>query len=131
MRIIGKIDRQLYQCVTNDIVTDEVIITDNQIQHVKDRHSGAFETSADILKEAIETPDYIIEDRHKNTGLVIKKLPVKGRSIQIVLRLCSSEDDCKYKNSIISCWEISEKRLENYLRNKRILYKKEEAIYHK
>lgn len=34
-------------------------------------------------------------------------------------------DDPNYKNSVISCWEISEKRLQNYLRNKTILYKKE------
>lgn len=38
VHIIGKIDRDIYKCVTEDIITDEVIITDNQIQHIKDRH---------------------------------------------------------------------------------------------
>ena len=33
---IGKIDREIYKCITEDIRTDEVIITDNQIQHIKD-----------------------------------------------------------------------------------------------
>ena len=35
---IGKLNRDIYKCITDDIVTDEVIITDNQIQHIKDRH---------------------------------------------------------------------------------------------
>lgn len=40
---IGKIDRKIYKCITKDIRTDEVIITDNQIQHIKDRHPEAYE----------------------------------------------------------------------------------------
>ena len=40
---IGKIDREIYKCITEDIRTDEVIITDNQIQHIKDRHPEAYE----------------------------------------------------------------------------------------
>ncbi len=33
----------------------------------------------------------------------------------------SSKD---YKNSVITSWKITEKRLNNYLRNKEIIYKK-------
>lgn len=40
--------------------------------------------------------------------------------MSIVLRICTSEDEPGYKNSIISSWEISDKRLQNYLRNKQI-----------
>ena len=39
MHSVGKINREIYKCVTTDIVTDEVIITDNQIQHIKSYHS--------------------------------------------------------------------------------------------
>ena len=35
---IGKIDIEIYKCVAEDIVTDEVIITDERIQHIKSRH---------------------------------------------------------------------------------------------
>lgn len=123
---IGKIDRGIYKCITEDIVTDEVIITDNQIQHIKARHPEALEKTLDNLKSALETPDYIIADeKHKNTGLIIKRIYSEAGHAQIVLRICTSEDPEGYKNSIISSWEISEKRLQNYLRNKRILYKKE------
>ena len=30
MHIIGKINRDIYKCITDDIVTDEVIITENK-----------------------------------------------------------------------------------------------------
>lgn len=123
---VGKIDRDIYKCITADIVTDEVIITDNQIQHILDRHPDAYETAMKEMRTAIESPDYIIaDDKHNNTGLVIKKFKMKGDNLQLVLRICTHKDEPGYKNSVISCWEISEKRLENYLKNKRVLYKKE------
>ena len=123
---VGKIDRDIYKCITADIVTDEVIITDNQIQHILDRHPDAYETAMKEMRTAIESPDYIIaDDKHNNTGLVIKKFKMKGDNLQLVLRVCTHKDEPGYKNSVISCWEISEKRLENYLKNKRVLYKKE------
>ncbi|MDO4309010.1 MAG: PBECR2 nuclease fold domain-containing protein [Eubacteriales bacterium] len=125
MHSVGKIDKNIYKCITYDIVTDEVIITDNQIQHIKDRHPDSYLKSIEHLKNALEDPDFIIEDKHKSTGLVVKSLDTEEGHTQIVLRVCTSEDPKGYKNSIISSWEISEKRLQNYLRNKRVLYKKE------
>ena len=41
MYSIGKINQKIYKCITEDIITEEVIITDNQIQHIKDRHPEA------------------------------------------------------------------------------------------
>lgn len=35
MHTVGKIDREIYKCITKDIVTDEVIITDERIGHIK------------------------------------------------------------------------------------------------
>lgn len=34
MRSVGKIDREIYKCITADIRTDEVIITEEGIQHI-------------------------------------------------------------------------------------------------
>ena len=122
---IGKIDREIYKCITEDIVTDEVIITDNQIQHIKDRHPEAYDKVLNNIEEAIRIPDYIIRDKHECTGLVVKRIETQNGILQVVLRLCTSEDEQGYKNSIISCWELSERRLQNYLRNKEILYSRE------
>lgn len=122
---VGKIDRDIYKCITEDIVTDEVIITDNQMKHILENHPDAYEKVVEYLEKVIKSPDYIIEDKHINTGLIIKRMDTGETHSQMVLRICTSEDEPGYKNSIISCWQISEKRLQNYLRNKRILYKKE------
>ena len=71
---VGKIDRDIYKCITEDIVTDEVIITDNQMQHILDRHPEAYKEVINYLSDIIREPDFIIEDKHDNTGLVIKKI---------------------------------------------------------
>ena len=42
MHIVGRIDRNIYQCITNDIITDEVVITDNQLQHILERHPDSY-----------------------------------------------------------------------------------------
>ena len=123
--IIGKINREIYKCITEDIVTDEVIITDNQIQHIKDRHPEGYDRVLSNIEEAIRIPDYIIRDKHEYTGLVVKRIKTENGVLQVVLRLCTSEDEQGYKNSVISCWELSERRLQNYLRNKEILYRRE------
>ena len=122
---IGRLDKNIYNCITKDIVVDEVVITENQMKHIHERHPDTFENLIRDIKEAIDSPDYIIKDKHKNTGLVIKKQNDKEQNIHIVLRICTSEDEPGYKNSVISSWNISERRLQNYLRNKQILYKKE------
>ncbi len=121
---VGNIDINIYKCITEDIVTDEVVITNNQLKHIKERHDDAYDNIVANLKYIIEEPDYIIKDKREHTGLIIKRIEPSD-NFQIVLRICTSKDAKGYKNSIISSWKISEKRLQNYLRNKQILYKKQ------
>lgn len=59
-----------------------------------------------------------------HTGLILKVVEENGKRIQLVLRLHTSNDKPGYKNSIISAWRISKTRWESYVRNKRILYKR-------
>lgn len=110
--------------IQQTINTKEVIITDTQLQHIMEKHPDAYEKVTSSLKNVLENPDFIIEDKHRNTGLIIKEIEVSNTFIQMVLRICTSDNETGYKNSIISCWEISQKRLQNYLKNKTILYKR-------
>lgn len=125
MHLVGRINREIYKCITEDIVTDEVIITDERIAHIKGRHPNDFNEVVSELRDVLSNPDYIIGDSKFATGLVIKRIFSKDQIVQMVLRIHTSTDVPGYKNSIISCWEISEGRLKNYLRNKEILYKRE------
>ena len=74
MYSIGKINQKIYKCITEDIITEEVIITENQIQHIKDRHQEAYNKVLKNIQETISTPDYIIRDKHAYTGLIIKRI---------------------------------------------------------
>lgn len=124
MQFIGKIDKEIYKCITEDIVTDEVVLTDAQKKHIIDRHPEAYDEVVNHFVDVLKSPDYIIRDKHPNTGLIVKRLE-GDKHTQIVLRVQTSEDKVGYKNSIISSWTISDRRLRSYLRNKEILYKAE------
>lgn len=119
---IGKIDIEKYaKLFSRRIVTNEVIITYKQIEHINEKRIGTFEKYKNQLKDIIENPDYIIEDtKHKETGLIIKKY---NKNVVIVLKL--STVNIEKKNSIITIWEIKDKRLERYLQTHKILYKRE------
>ena len=126
VKIIGKLDINLYSCVTPDITTDEVVITDTQIRHIKERHPGDYETIEPFFEEAIKAPDYILQDKdYYGTGLVLKSVKANDIRFQLVLRLHTSTDDNEFRNSIISAWRISETRWNNYIKNRKILYKSE------
>ncbi len=122
---VGKINRDIYKCITDDIVTDEVVITDNQIQHIKDRHPNDYERFSKYFGQIVAEPDYIIKANKPDTAVILKEISDGDERFQTVLRLCTSKEPEGYKNSIITFLKIDEKRWNRYLRTKEILYKKE------
>lgn len=125
VHIVGKIDREIYKCVSENIVSDEVIITDNQIQHIKDRHPNDYERFSGYFSEMVAQPDYIIESPKPKTALVLKEVVKAGEVFKTVIRLATAEDNPDYKNSIITFMKIDERERNRLLRNKKILYKRE------
>jgi hypothetical protein len=122
---IGKINKEIYKCITDDILTDEVVITNNQIQHIMDRHPNDYERFSSYFGEIVKNPDYIIEANKPNTALLLKEIKENDEIFKTVLRLVTSKDNPNYKNSIITFMKIDEKEWNRLLRNKTILYKKE------
>ncbi len=129
LRELSPLDVNLYKCITNNIATDKVVLTDKQLIHIADRHPEAYNDVLIELNTTLESPDYIIADtKHENTGLIIRKITSSTSISQhsfIVLKICTDTHNKTLANSVISGWKISEKRLQSYLRNKPILYKKE------
>lgn len=125
MYTVGRINRNIYKCITEDIVTDEVIITDERIQHIKDRHPNDYERFCGYLKEIVENPQYIVETKKPNTALILKEFIYGEEQFKTVLRLHTSCDNPDYKNSIITFMKIDEKEWKRLLKNKAILYKAE------
>lgn len=129
MIYIGKIDVEMYCCVASDILTDEVIITEKQIQHIFNSHPGVLHSQIfHELSMAVAQPDYILQDAQaahiSDTAIVMKKIHREDGGYRVILRLATSSDDKEKKNSIITAFYISEKKWNKYLRNKIILYKR-------
>ncbi len=120
---IGKINKEIYKCVTDDIQSDDVIITDKQIEHIIERHPNDFERYCEYIKEIIQSPDYILEANRPNTALVLKHIEENSKNYELILRLKTSNDPKEYKNSVITFLKVEEKRYNRYLRTKKILYK--------
>lgn len=124
VQYIGKIDKEKYRLITEDITTDEVILTDKQVEHIKTRHPNDYEQYFKYIKEIVENPDYIIRDTKPNTGFLLKEFNKDNKSFQLILRLHTSNDNKEYKNSIITFLKVGEKKYKQYLRNKEIVWKK-------
>lgn len=123
MLYIGKLNRKLYSCISDAIASDDVIITEERIQHIEDHHPGHFESIEPYLQLAITEPDYILKNM-PNTGLILKEIIEEDLRLQIVLRLHTVTDPDGFKNSVISAWRIREKEYNRLLRSKVILYKR-------
>lgn len=125
VNFVCKLDKELYKVITEDIRTDEVIITDERIQHIQERHPDDYERFSTYLAEIVQNPDYIIRDPRPQTGMLLKEITVgeTGEHFRIALRLAASQDPAHYKNSIITFLKIRQKEWERLIHNKEILYK--------
>lgn len=124
VHIVGKINRDSFKAITTDATTDEVIITDERIEH-SNLHDNAYTKYGSFVESVLSEPDFAFRDKKPNTAVLIKQIQHDGKNLQLVLRIHVSTDDPSFKNSIISFWDISETRRKNYERNKEIIYRKE------
>ena len=125
VRKVCDLDIETYRCVTPDIRTSEVIITDERIAHIRERHPNDYERYAQYLTEMIQRPQYILEDQVPATAVILQEFSEAGEHFRLVLKLAIVEDGTAKKNSIITFLKISEKKFKKYLRNKIVLYKRE------
>ena len=121
---LGTLDWDIYDCISSNHIADEVIITEEQMMHIRERHPEAYIDTMHYVRDILDDPDYIFRDKRPNTGLVVKKILNDVESSLLVLKIITSYDNKDYKNSVITSWKITEKRLNNYLRNKDVIYKK-------
>lgn len=121
---VGHIDVEKYRCITDDIATDEVIITDERIQHIKERHPGDYERYIGYIPKILAEPDYILEANKSNTGVILKEIEESGEKFKVILRVKVESDPADYKNSILSFWHIGETTWNKNVKNKKILYKR-------
>ncbi|MBO6178750.1 MAG: hypothetical protein J6O04_06230 [Selenomonadaceae bacterium] len=117
-----KIDKNLYSVVTPDITTDEVIISEERIAHIKERHPNDYERFVKYIPEIIAHPDYIISANKAHTAVILKEIEDSGEKFKLILRLKVSDDPTEYRNSVITFWSIGDTTWKKTLKNKVILY---------
>lgn len=122
---IGKINRDIYKCVTEDIVTEDVIITDERIKHIKERHPNDFEKYCQYMTEMVSSPEFIVEANKPKSALILKSFADDDKQFKAVLRLVTSSDNADFKNSIITFMKINNQEWKRLIKNKKILYKSE------
>ena len=125
VKFVCDLNPEIYNRVVPIIKTCHVIITDKQLIHIRERHPDISETVMERLAEIIQEPDYIIATEKLYTANVLKRIECNGKSYQLVLRIYTDGDPDGFQNSIITFMSVNEKRYQQYLRNRRILYKRE------
>lgn len=63
MQYIGNLDRNKLGKYKSKIITEKVIITSERIEHIKEHHPEIIKNEIIYIKEVLENPDYILEDR--------------------------------------------------------------------
>jgi hypothetical protein len=122
---IGKLDKSIYSCVTEDIKTEDVVITEEREQHIKERHPNDYEKYSKYIGYMLKKPQYIFESNRENTAFIMNSFTEDNKNFELILRIKTSADPENYKNSVITFMKISDRKRDKYLRNKKILYKSE------
>lgn len=124
MKILGKINPKPLIAAFGMIQTDEVIITNERIDHIKERHKEDYISFFQYTADTISHPDFIIKDcKNPGTVFMIKRLP--ETSLNVVVRVALSTDKTNLKNSVMTFYRLREKNLKKLISKNELLYKKE------
>lgn len=110
LTVLGNLDPSPLISTFGHLQTTEVVVTDERIAHIKERHPEDYLLFEQYGRESILSPDILIQDI-KNVGTVfaVKKLP--DTNLNVVLRLVLDTDNPDFKNSVMTFYRIREKNL--------------------
>lgn len=124
IRSLGRIDTEVLKQEFGKIQTDEIVITDERILHIKQRHPEDYELFEQYGVESVTAPDIIVRDaKHEGTIFMVKRLPYT--SLNVVVRVVLETDDSRLKNSIMTFYRIRERNLKKLMEKNGVLYKRE------
>ena len=124
MSKIGEINPKHFENVFS-VLTNDVIITEKQIAHIKERHPLDYERYVEYIPNILSAPDYIVEANKPHSAVLLKTFYNEGKPFQLVLRLKTSNDPDEFKNSVITFSRLHAKEFRRFIKNKKILYKSE------
>lgn len=124
VRSLGRIDINILSKEFGKIQTDEIIVTNERLTHIKIRHPEDYELFEQFGTESVTSPDLIIKDiKHEGTVFMVKRLP--DTNLNVVVRLVLETDNSRLKNSVMTFYRIRERNLKKLIEKNGLLYKKE------
>lgn len=120
---LGHINTSLLEKTFGKITTSEIIVTDERLAHIRERHLIDFKLFEKYAAECVENPDYIIKDsKNPDTVFMIKKLP--DTNLNVVSKLALDTKMSGLKNSVMTFYRIRERNLKKLIAKNTLLYKK-------
>ena len=124
MKYIGKLDGEKLGKYKNKIVTQNVIITNERIEHIKKRHLNDYEKYINHISDIIKNPDYILIDKDKiDTLMFLKRILDNTKNIIVIVKLNKEIEKIEMSNSILTFWQIRNVNYEKMIKNNIIVYK--------
>ncbi len=121
---LGNINTQPLENEFGKLKTNEIIITDERIEHIKLRHPEDYELFEKFGIVTVENPDLIIKDcKNENTVFMVKKL--NETNLNVVTKLILETENNNYKNSVMTFYRIRNKNLIKLERKNKTLYNRE------
>ena len=126
MYTVGRIDLSVMRAAGFCPLTDEVVLTEAQLLHIRETHPGVYEQYGQFIPQVLLDPDDIFEagQNKKYSALLTKKVEEAGIPFKHILRLNMPTEPDDYKNSVITFTRTDEKEIERMRRNKKRLYKR-------
>lgn len=124
IRSLGKIDIKILEAEYGEIQTDEIVVTNERLAHIKERHPQDYLLFEKYGTESVVSPDLIIKDvKHEGTVFMINQLP--ETNLNVVVRMVLKTNNSKLKNSVMTFYRIRDKNLKKLIEKNRLIYKKE------
>lgn len=121
---LGKINIEILKLEFGPLQTDEIVVTDERIDHIKNRHPEDYSLFTTHGVSSVSDPDFVIKDeKNKGTVFMVKKLP--DTNLNVVVRVVLGSDDRKLKNSVMTFYRLRDKNLKKLIDKNALLYKKE------
>lgn len=123
-RLLGKLNISVLEAEFGRLRTDDIIITDERLEHIRIRHPEDFELFALYGRSVVSDPDCILRDG-KCEGTVFMIKHISGSNLNVVVRVALQTDPADRINSVMTFYRIRDKNLKKLKTKSKTLYNRE------
>lgn len=124
LQYIGKLDKEKLGEYKDKIITDDVVLTGERKAHILEDHKKDYEVIVNNIDRVVLNPSEVLEDlKNKDTIFLIGKL--EKNSLNVVVKLNTTNNQAHPQNSIMTAWIIRDKNLRKLREKNKTIYKNE------